>query len=194
MSASTSGELQLREMDAAARLVRLAAGHTLTVTELLAALAHDLLAVSASEAQAPAATADPGDIVRRRLRHVREAAGLMLGAAERIAAAGTEARAGFSRLLTEQLASGCHESMDAFQAHFKVLPTPNVAAVAALRLTLERTERAFAALEDLLAQANAEAAGRVAKRRRAAAKEPSVTPPAIKAPVAELELPATAHP
>lgn len=194
MSATTLGELQLRDMDAAARLVRLTAGHTLAETQLLAALARDLLAVSACEAQALAAASDTRESVRLRLRHAREALQLMLATAQRLAEAGNETRTAFSRLLTEQLASGSHELMDAFQAHFKVLPTPNVAAVAALRLTLERTERAFAALEDLLAQANTEAGGRVAKRRGMAVKKPPGTPPTIRpAVVAELELPA-AHP
>lgn len=194
MSGTTLGELQLRDMDAAARLVRLTAGHTLKVTELLAALARDLLAVSASEAQALSATTDTREIVRLRLHHAREVLRLTLETAQRIAEAGSETRAAFSRLLTEQLASGSHQLMDAFQAHFKVLPTPNVAAGAALRLTLERTERAFAALEDLLAQTAGEAASRVAPRRRSAVKKPPAVPPAIRPPaVAELEMPA-AHP
>jgi hypothetical protein len=188
MNVTSLGEMQQREIDAAARLVRLTAGHALAVTELFAALARDLLELSANEARALAATTDALERVRVRLHHDRQAAQLMIETARRIAEAGNVARNDFSRLLTEQLASGSHELMDAFQAYFKVLPTPNATIVAMLRLAMERSERAFGDIDDALAQAAA-ASGPVAKRRRLAAKKAPYDAPALEPVVAERALP-----
>lgn len=183
MNPATMDEMRQREVEAAALLVQLSAVHAAAVMDLLAALAADLLEVSAGEARALFAANDIRQAMQVRMRHAAQAARLMIEAAQRLAEAGNAARVGFSRLLTERLAAGSHESMDAFQAYFRVLPAADANVLAALRLTTDRSGRILCEIDDMMADAVSPAAGIVVQRRRSAAKNPrgdqAPVPPAV---------------
>lgn len=171
MKTTTSGsETQQRNVDTAVRLMRLSAGNTRAVIELLGALALALLDLHEAEARALASAADPEQAMRVRVQHTHAAARLMLESARRMVDLGNEERIAFSRLLTEQLASGNHELMDAFQSFFNVLPLRNADLVAVFRLALDRTELSLLEIDAVLGLTQ-----RVAKqstnRRRGAAKK-----------------------
>ena len=188
MNPTTMDEMRQREVEAAARLVQLSAGHASAVMDLLAALAVDLLEVSASEARALLAADDIRLAMQVRMRHAGQATRLMIEAAQRLAEVGHAARTGFSRLLTEQLASGSHELMDAFQAYFRVLPASNASVLETLRLTTDRSGRILSEIDDMVVQALPQATGTAVKRRRSAAKKPrgdQVVPPVAGAPAHE---------
>lgn len=171
MKTTTSGsETQQRNVDTAVRLMRLSAGNTRAVIELLGALALALLDLNEAEARALASAADPEQAMRVRVQHTHAAARLMLESARRMVDLGNEARIAFSRLLTEQLASGNHELMDAFQSFFNVLPLRNADLVTVFRLALDRTERSLLEIDAVLGLTQPRVAKQSTNRRRGAAK------------------------
>ena len=67
----------------------------------------------------------------------------MMEAAQQIAEVGNEARAEFSRLLTEQLAAGSQEIVDAFQGFFKSLPNSNSNVMETMQQAMATANSAF---------------------------------------------------
>lgn len=148
------GELQVRNLGAAERLMQLSIDHGLGVTAVLAALAGELFELNLRHWHELAA-ADERERLRLRAAHAERIAERLVAGAARIAALGSEVRAGFSRLLTEQLAAGNHGLMDAFQGFFAVLPVQGADFPQMLTLAVERSERALGEVANLLAQATA---------------------------------------
>lgn len=145
------GELQARHLGAAERLMRLSIDHGLAATALLAALAHELFELNLRHWEAVAVAEEP-ELMRRRVEHAAHIAGRLVDCAARLAELGSGVRAGFSRLLTEQLAAGNHGLMDAFQGFFAVLPAHGDERQM-LALAAARAERALGEVDALLAQA-----------------------------------------
>ena len=146
------GELQARNLGAAERLMRLSIDHSLSVTAALAALGHELFELNLRHWHELAA-ADESECLRLRAEHAGRIAERLVAGASRVAELGSEVRAGFSRLLTEQLAAGNHGLMDAFQGFFAVLPAQGADFPQMLRLAVERCERALGEVASLLARA-----------------------------------------
>ena len=165
MNTTAIGELQIRNLDAATRLARLSVDNTLRVMAALSTLSRELLELNVRQL-AELADADESTVFSLRARHAQQVARKMLDCARLIAELGNDARVGFSRLLTEQLASGGHGLMDAFQAFFSVLPAQNVNLLDALQLAMERVDRAFIEVDDALARAMPAAAADSQKPRR----------------------------
>lgn len=146
------GELQARNLGAAERLMRLSIDHGLSVTAALAALGQELFELNLRHWHELAA-ADERECLRLRAEHAGRIAERLVAGAARVAELGSEVRAGFSRLLTEQLAAGNHGLMDAFQGFFAVLPAQAADFPQMLTLAVERAERALGEVASLLAQA-----------------------------------------
>ena len=68
---------------------------------------------------------DPQEVLRLRNVYAQETAQKMMQAAQKVAEIGNDARTEFSHMLTEQLASGSQEMIDAFQGFFKTMPGQN---------------------------------------------------------------------
>jgi hypothetical protein len=67
----------------------------------------------------------------------------MMEAAQQMAQIGNDTRAEFSRLLTEQLASGSREMMDAFQGFLKNLPGQNSNVMETMQQAMANANAAF---------------------------------------------------
>ena len=78
-----------------------------------------------SEPHAQLAHPQVQEVLRLRAEYAQETARKMMGVAQQVAEIGNDSRVAFSRMLTEQLASGSQEMADAFQGFFKSLPGQN---------------------------------------------------------------------
>ena len=115
-------ELHRKNMEAAMRLAQLSIDNSQRIMALQTELAKDLFEKSVENARAQTTAKDPGALMSLRARYAQDTAQRMMQTAQQIAAIGAEARGEFSRLLTEQLASGSRDLTDAFQSFFKSLP------------------------------------------------------------------------
>lgn len=145
-------ELQRRNMDTAMQLAQLSIENSQRVMALQNELARELFQSSVDNARALAAAKDAEEAMRLRAEYAQETARKIMGAAQRIAEIGNEARSNFARMLTEQLAAGNQEMADAFQAFLKTLPgqAPNMLqamqqAVAMANSAFEQIAKATAA-------------------------------------------------
>ncbi|MDO8930757.1 MAG: phasin family protein [Rhodocyclaceae bacterium] len=137
------GEMNRKNMEAAMRLAQLSIENSQKIMALQSELARELFQESVSNAKAQTSAKDPQEIMNLRTRYAQETAQKMMESAQKVAEIGNDARVEFSRLLTEQLASGSHELMDSFQTFFKALPgqSPNV--MEAMQQAMARANSAF---------------------------------------------------
>lgn len=121
-------ELNRKNMEAAMRLAQLSIENSQRVMALQNELARELFNDGVENARAQADAKDPQEVLRLRAEYAQETARKMMTVAQQVAEIGNDSRVAFSRMLTEQLASGSQEMADAFQGFFKSLPgqTPNI--------------------------------------------------------------------
>lgn len=121
-------DLNRKNMEAAMRLAQLSIENSQRVMALQNELARELFNDSVANARAQSSAKDPQEVLRLRAEYAQETARKMMAVAQQVAEIGNDARSAFSRMLTEQLASGSQEMADAFQGFFKSLPgqTPNM--------------------------------------------------------------------
>jgi hypothetical protein len=67
----------------------------------------------------------------------------MLAVAQEIAEIGNHTRSEFSRLLTEQLAAGSNDMVDAFQSFFKAIPGQNSNVLESMQQAMTNANAAF---------------------------------------------------
>jgi phasin family protein len=137
------GEIQRKNMEAAMRLAQLSIENSQKIMALQSQLARDLLTDSLSQAKDHADKTDPLDVISLRARYTQESMQKMLAAAKEIAEIGNSARSEFSRLLTEQLAAGSQEMVDAFQSFFKALPGQNTNVLDTMQQAMANANAAF---------------------------------------------------
>ncbi len=118
-------EIQRKNMEAAMRLAQLSIENSQRVMALQSQLARELFQDGVEQAKVQSGSADPQDIMRLRAQYAQETTQKMIAAAQQVAEIGNNARVEFSRLLTEQLAAGSQDIVDAFQSFFKALPGQN---------------------------------------------------------------------
>lgn len=147
------GELHRKNMEAAMRLAQLSIENSQRIMALQSELARELFQESVAIAKAQTDAKDPQDVMKLRAKYAQETAQKMMENAQKIAEIGNDARAEFSRLLTEQLASGSHDLMDSFQSFFKALPGHNPNVMEAMEQAMARANTAF----DQIAQVSATA-------------------------------------
>ncbi|MBI4985352.1 MAG: phasin family protein [Rhodocyclales bacterium] len=136
-------ELNRKNMEAAMRLAQLSIENSQKIMALQSELARELFQQSVANAKAQTDSADPQEVMTLRTKYAQETAQRMIESAQKIAEIGNEARVEFSRLLTEQLASGSHDLMDAFQNFFKALPGQNPNVMEAMQQAMARANSAF---------------------------------------------------
>lgn len=118
----TLNELNRKNMEAAMRLAQMSIENSQRVMTLQNELARELFTDGVENAKAQAAAKDPQEVLRLRSVYAQETAQKMMQTAQQVAAISNDARVEFSRMLTEQLASGSQEMADAFQGFFKSMP------------------------------------------------------------------------
>lgn len=147
------GEIQRKNMEAAMRLAQMSIENSQKIMALQTQLARDLLVNSLSQAKDQANKTDPLDIVNLRTRYTQETMQKMMAVAQEIAELGNNARSDFSRLLTEQLAAGSQEMVEAFQSFFKALPGQNTNVLETMQQAMANANAAF----EQMTQASAKA-------------------------------------
>lgn len=143
MKNEQAGELHRKNMEAAMRLAQLSVENSQKIMALQSELARELFQGSVANAKAQADATDPQELMALRTRYTQETAQKMIEGAQKVAEIGNEARVEFSRLLTEQLASGSHDLMDSFQSFFKALPGQNPNVMETMQQAMARANNAF---------------------------------------------------
>lgn len=136
-------ELNRKHMEAAMRLAQLSIDNSQRVMALQSDLARELFQQSVENARAQSTAKDPQELLRLRAQYAQETAQRMMETAQKVAALGNDARVEFSRMLTEQLASGSQEMADAFQGFFKTLPGQNSNMLEVMQQAMATANSAF---------------------------------------------------
>jgi len=137
------GEIQRKNMEAAMRLAQISINNSQRIMELQTHLARDLFQNSVEQTKLQATSKDPQDIVKLRTQYAQETTQKMIAAAQQVAEIGNTARMEFSRLLTEQLAAGSQDIVDAFQTFFKSLPGQNSNVMETMQQAMANANSAF---------------------------------------------------
>lgn len=164
-------EMQRKNMEAAMRLAQLSVDNSQKVMALQSELARDLFNESIANAKALTVVKTPQEALDLRTQFAQETTQKMMASAQKIAAVGNEARVEFSRLLTEQLASGSQDLMDSFQSFFKSLPGQNPNVMEAMQQAMSRANSAFEQITQVTASAFNNM-NEIAKKSAAAAAPP----------------------
>jgi hypothetical protein len=122
-------EMQRKNMEVAMRLVQLTVENSMQIMAAIAALADALCRQSFAIARRQADTEDANEIVRLNADYRQQTTQTVMNSARKIAEIGNDMRIRFAHLLTEQLASGDEELLDAFQSFFAVLPARSPAVI-----------------------------------------------------------------
>jgi len=157
-------ELHRKNMEAAMKLAQMSIENSQRIVALQAETAKALFQDSVDNAKALAAAKDPQQAVALRTQFTQETAQKMIAAAREIAEIGNASRSEFSRMMTEQLAGGSKDMMDAFQSFFGALPGQNSQVMETMQKAMANANSAFAQIT----QASASAFGR--EPAKAAAK------------------------
>lgn len=136
-------ELNRKQMEAAMRLAQMSIENSQRVMSLQSELARELFEQSVENARAQTSAKDPQEILRLRTQYAQDTAQKMMETAQKVAELGNEARIEFSRMLTEQLASGSQEMADAFQGFFKTLPGQNANVLEIMQQAMATANSAF---------------------------------------------------
>jgi phasin family protein len=137
------GEIQRKNMEAAMRLAQISINNSQRIMELQTHLARDLFQNSVEQTKLQATSKDPQDIVRLRAQYAQDTTQKMIAAAQQVAEIGNNSRVEFSRLLTEQLAAGSQDMVDAFQSFFKSLPGQNSNVLETMQQAMANANTAF---------------------------------------------------
>ncbi|MBU0750737.1 MAG: phasin family protein [Gammaproteobacteria bacterium] len=144
-------ELQRKNMEAAMRLAQMSIENSQRIMGLQSELARQLFQSTVDNAKSQGTVKAPQELLTLRTQYAQETAQRMMETAQKIAEVGNEARTEFSRMLTEQLASGSHDMMEAFQNFFKTLPGQNANVLENMQQAMATANSAF----DQIAKASA---------------------------------------
>jgi phasin family protein len=136
-------ELNRKNMEAAMRLAQMSIENSQRVLALQNDLARELFNDGVENARVQSGAKDPQEVLRLRTEYAQETARKMMEAAQRVATIGNESRIEFSRMLTEQLASGSHDMADAFQGFFKNMPGQNANMLEVMQQAMSTANSAF---------------------------------------------------
>lgn len=136
-------ELHRKNMEAAMRLAQLSIDNSQRIMALQSELAKEMFQSGVESAKAQTSAKDPQEVMRLRAQYAQETSQRMVAAAQQIAEIGNEARAEFTRLLTEQLATGSHDMTEAMQAFLKGLPGQNPNAMESFQQAIATANAAF---------------------------------------------------
>lgn len=159
MKSEQFSELHRKNLEAAMRLAQMSIDNSQKIMTLQSELARELFQESVDNAQAQTKAADPQAMLALRAHYAQDTAQKMVATAQKIAEVGNETRTQFSRLLTEQLAAGSQEMVEAFQSFFTALPGQNSNVMESVQQAVATANRAFEqmaqASSSVFGQANA---------------------------------------
>ena len=158
-------ELQRKNMEAAMRLAQMSIENSQRIVALQVDVAKTLFQDSVDNAKALATAQDPQQAVALRTQYTQGTTQKMIEAAREIAEIGNSSRTEFSRLMTEQLASGSKDMMEAFQSFFTSLPGQNNNVVEAMQQAMAQANKAFEQITEASANVFNEGAKGKAKRK-----------------------------
>lgn len=136
-------ELNRKNMEAAMRLAQMSIENSQRVVALQNDLARELFQDGVENARAQASAKDPQEVMRLRAEYAQETARKMMEVAQKVAEIGNAARMDFSHMLTEQLAAGSNEMIEAFQGFFKTLPSQNPNMMEVMQQAMATANSAF---------------------------------------------------
>lgn len=136
-------ELNRKNMEAAMRLAQMSIENSQRVVALQNELARELFQDGVENARAQAGAKDPQEVMRLRAEYAQETARKMMEVAQKVAEIGNTARMDFSHMLTEQLAAGSNEMVEAFQGFFKTLPGQNPNMMEVMQQAMASANSAF---------------------------------------------------
>ena len=148
-------------MEAAMKLAQMSIENSQRIVALQVEVAKSLFQDSVDNAKALAAAKDPQQAVALRTHYTQETAQKMIEAAREIAEIGNDSRSEFSRLLSEQLASGSKDMMEAFQSFFGSLPGQNAQVMETMQQAMAKANKAF----EQISQASAVFGGEAPKKK-----------------------------
>jgi phasin family protein len=143
MKSEQFSELHRKNLEAAMRLAQMSIANSQKIMALQSELARELFQESVDNAQAQTKAADPQAMLALRAHYAQDTAQKMVVTAQKIAEVGNETRTQFSRLLTEQLAAGSQEMVEAFQSFFTALPGQNSNVMESVQQAVATANRAF---------------------------------------------------
>ena len=141
--AENFSELNRKNMEAAMRLAQMSIENSQRVMALQNELARELFNDGVENARAQSSAKDPQEVMRLRAEYAQDTAKKMMAVAQQVAEIGNESRQNFSRMLTEQLASGSQDMADAFQGFFKTLPGQNPNMMEVMQQAMANANAAF---------------------------------------------------
>ncbi len=115
-------ELNRKNMEAAMRLAQMSIENSQRVMALQSELAREMFQQGVENARAQTTAKDPQQVLQLRNQYAQETAQKMMLTAQKVAEISNDARTEFSRMLTEQLASGSQDMIDSLQGFFKTMP------------------------------------------------------------------------
>lgn len=141
--AENFSELNRKNMEAAMRLAQMSIENSQRVMALQNELARELFNDGVENARAQSSAKDPQEVMRLRAEYAQATAKKMMAVAQQVAEIGNDSRQTFSRMLTEQLASGSQDMADAFQGFFKSLPGQNANMMEVMQQAMANANAAF---------------------------------------------------
>ena len=136
-------ELHRKNMEAAMKLAQMSIENSHRIIALQVDAAKKLFKESAESAKALGSIKDPKDAVALRTQYTQDTAQMMMETARQIAEIGNASRTEFSRMMTEQLASGSKDMMETFQSFFATLPGQNGNVLETMQKAMATANNAF---------------------------------------------------
>lgn len=165
--ADNFSELNRKNMEAAMRLAQMSIENSQRVMALQSELARELFQDGVENARQQTTAKDPQEVLRLRNEYAQETAQKMMQTAQKVAEIGNDARTEFARMLTEQLASGSQDMVDAFQGFFKTMPGQNANVMEVMQQAMATANSAF----EQITQATTAAVGGMAPKAAAGRKK-----------------------
>ena len=135
-------EIQRKNIEAAMRLAQLSIENSQRIMALQTQLARELFVDTVEQARSGTETG-AAEVVQSRARYTQETMRKMIDAARQVTEISNSTRSEFSRLLTEQLAAGSHDIVDAFQSFLKALPGQNAGILDTMQQAMASANSAF---------------------------------------------------
>lgn len=136
-------EIHRKNMEAAMKLAQMSIENSHRIIALQVDAAKKLFKESADSAKALSSLKDPQDAVALRTQYTQDTAQMMMETARQIAEIGNASRTEFSRMMTEQLASGSKDMIDTFQSFFSTLPGHNSNVLETMQQAMATANSAF---------------------------------------------------
>lgn len=166
---STKGEevvtaLQKKNLDAAVKLAQLSIENSQRILDLQMQVAKDLFDDGVSSVQAISQAKSPQEAMELRTRYAQQAAEKMFSCSRGIAEVTADLQSEMGKLVSQQLASGSHDMIEAMQQFLKGMPMNSHAAAEALQSTFEAARKTLEQVAKASSDAFAGVSGKASRR------------------------------